>query len=115
MSLLSTRQAFATALSTVTGVTGFVDPPSIMSPGGAWPLLASMDAAGPAGLFVSNWRVLVVTGSTPENALTFLDTNLAAIVDALAPIAYIQTVTPVTIPMDSAGPLYGVELTTVRE
>jgi hypothetical protein len=118
MSLLSVRQEIATALSTVTGVTGYTDPPGVMAPGGAWPLLTSLTTADhlPAGLFLAQWRVLLITGGTPEDALTWLDgAAFPLVLAALAPHGWITQAQPVTIATPSSGTLYGVEITLVRE
>lgn len=118
MTLLSVRQELAAALSTVAGVTGYTDPPTVMAAGGAWPLLTSLSTAEylPAGLFLAQWRVIVVTGGTPEDALTWLDgAAFPLILTALAPHGYVQQAQPVTIATPNSGTLYGVEITLVRE
>jgi hypothetical protein len=115
--LLAVRQEIAAALTTVSGITGYADPPSIMAPGGAWPLLVNLTTADhlPAGVFLAQWRIILITGGTPEDGLTFLDAQLVPVLAALAPHGWITTVTPVTIETTSSGTLYGAEITLVRE
>lgn len=113
MSVTDTRQRLATALSTVTGVNGYVFRPSTIKAGAAWPLLDSLER-GPGEYFSGNWRVIVALGGDEKQAQKQLDNLLPLIVAALEPAAYVAQAIPAVIPT-SGGDLYAVELSVRSE
>ena len=114
MSLATDRAAIAAALDAVTDITGYDDQPSMLSPGDAWVRWGGFDAAGPVLTFMTIWRIWVVCGGTPQDAMTFLDTHLADVLDAIDQLVYVTGVQPVEIQI-SGGVTYGAEITAQKE
>jgi hypothetical protein len=108
MSYGTTRARIVTALSTVANVTGHPYPPAIMKAGDGWPLLASLDS-GPGQSWQATWRILIVLGGTERDAIDKIDALTPALFDALDPILFIDSASPVTI-STSAGDLPGLQI-----
>ena len=117
MSLLADRQALATALSTVTGVTGYADPDQqLTNTGDATARWTGQEAQPntPALVFLVNWEILVVAGRTPSEGLAWLDANLSTILDALDALVWITGVSPSVIQTPN-GDLFGVVIEAKKE
>jgi len=112
--LRDSQVAIASALDSVTGISGFTDAPSILKPGVAWSRLVDMNATGVPGIFEVNWEVCVVSGSTPEQALAMIDDQADALISALQTAVYVRRV---ALPeFKTAGEsIFGITLDTVRE
>lgn len=72
MSFDATRTLLATALDTVTGVTGHTFRPAVVKNGSAWPSSPTMNR-GPGDAWLSTWEVTVVLGQDERTAAMFLD------------------------------------------
>lgn len=104
----TTRQSIADAISTVDGLQGFPERPTIPAPGNAWPLVAEMNR-GPAIAFETTWRVAIVLSPDVGTATDQFDTLIPQACQALQSELYVDSARPLTIPTE-AGNLYGVEL-----
>jgi hypothetical protein len=82
------------------------------SVGDAWARWAGYDAQGPMLLFESQWKIYVITGGTPSDAMHFLDSHLDAILSAIQALAFIASVRPIQF---DPSALYGVEITASKE
>lgn len=103
MSRQDTRAEIAQALSAVTGVHGFAARPSVMSSGDGWPQWRGSQFAG-GHSFADTWVILVVMPSADDvTADRFADQHAEAIIDALRPIVFIDSVEPAEIPADGKG------------
>ena len=109
MSLVGDRQAIAAALQTVAGVKGYDKRPRAFKAGDAWPLLGPLDR-GPGLAFTATWRVLVVLPQDEVKASEWLDSHTEDLVDALLPVGFVDTITPVELSTE-AGPLLAAEIT----
>lgn len=105
MSRAATRQAIATALSTVTGVTGYASRPDVLSEGDGWPQWAGEVYPG-----TQQWNVLVVLPADDVSADSWVDEHGDAVHDALKSIIFIDETKPAKIATD-AGDMYGVLFT----
>lgn len=105
------RREIAAAL-TAGDLIGYVDPPTTPAPGDCWALLQQMDAAGPPGIMLVTWRVLVVCGGDLIDAMRFMEKHVDVVIDLLAPVGYVQQVQPVMI---SGADMAAVEYRLVRE
>lgn len=115
MSLSADRATIAQALDAVADVTGYDDMPGTLSVGDAWVRWGGFEPTGAMGLYETTWRVDVITGGTPGDAMLFLDTHLVAILDAIDELVYIQGVAPVEFQIPNVGVLYGAEITATKE
>jgi hypothetical protein len=107
--LNTSRSDFVLPLSSVAGVTGYEFRPTGLAAGDAWPLIASMDASEGYD-YLTSWRVLVVLPSDERAAATQFETWTPLLIDALRPVAFVESVAPVTI-QTSAGEIPGIQLT----
>ena len=114
MSFTDTRVELATALSTVTGLTGYEFKPAILHAGDAWALLGTADR-GPGKAWSATWRVQVCGGGDERAAMQLHDDVLPELVDKLDPIAYVDQVTPIAFPTEGGPILYGLELSCTSE
>lgn len=105
----TSRSDFAGALSTVDGVTGHEFRPSVMVPGDAWALIAQADRADGMD-YVTTWQVLVVLAKDERTATAQFETLTPLLVDALRPVACVDSVTPVSI-QTGAGEIPALQLT----
>ncbi|HET8716664.1 MAG TPA: hypothetical protein VFM50_02850 [Nocardioidaceae bacterium] len=103
MSNADTRQAIATALSTVSGVTGYPARPDALSEGDGWPQWRG--AATHAYAFENTWAVLVVLPAGDVSADAFADSHGESLVDALRPIMFVDNIAPATLDTE-AGQMY---------
>jgi hypothetical protein len=115
MSLTSDRAAIATALDAVTDVSGYDDWPPMLAVGDAWARWGGYEASGLPLIFATTWKVYVVGGGTPGDAMQWMDDHLASILDAIDAIVFISTVAPVEFQIQNSGVLYGVEITAEKE
>lgn len=104
MSLTSSRAAIVAALNTVTGVKAYTVPPAVMSIGDAVVQLAGLEH-GPASVFLSSWVVHLVLAPDLGTAVPEIDSLLGPVLDALAPVAFVQSVAPVN--YQTAGASFG--------
>jgi hypothetical protein len=109
MSLVGDRQAIATALSTVDGVTGYVSRPKITKTGDAWPLLGPLDRAG-GHSFTATWRVFVVLPQDELLASEWLDSHVDVLADALLPVGFVDQFLPVAVTTE-AGDQLAIQIT----
>lgn len=97
MSLTGDREATATAMSTVTGVTGYAYRPTTPLPGDAWPLLSALDRADGTAFYAS-WRVLILLPQDERTASEWIDTHHEDLVDALeASVGFVDRIEPVAL------------------
>ena len=110
------RAEIAGALTDVEGIYPTGDTPGDMGTGSCWPMLAGLEATGAPGVFTATWILRVVTGGEQQDGTAFMDAHLADIIDALKPVAYVQSVAPVILASaGGAGDLYGIDIRIVRE
>ena len=109
MSNASTRQAIATALSTVSGVTGYVQRPAAMKPGDGWPQWGGSERDAGQG-FLETWRVLIVLPVDEVSADAFADSHQDALVAALRPVLFIDSFAPANFAADG-GDVYALLIT----
>lgn len=113
MSGTATRGELAALLSTIDGVTGFVNRPATIKAGAAWPLLRSVTRA--AGLaFEWEWQIVVALGGDELAAQAKLDQLLPTLAVTLDPVAYVDSATPIVI-NTNAGDVFAVEITARSE
>lgn len=113
MSLEGVRQELADALSTVTGVTGYIKPPTALKPGDAWPRLGTLER-GPGAAFLVTWRVLIILPVDEQVALNTIESLVPELFDALNPVGFIQTIEPITYEASSfSSP--ALQVTLIRE
>lgn len=110
MSLVGDRADIAAALSTATGVTGYVYRPTAPKTGDAWPLLSSLESAGTATTFLTNWRVIVYLPQDERSASEWIDTHHENLVDALLPVGFVDRIEPANIGTEQA-PVSGLLIT----
>lgn len=113
MSFTSTRGDLATALSTVEGITGYPKRPKTLSTGVGWALLDNAER-GPGAAFAATWRVLVVLGGDEMVAYDKADELLPPLVDAIDPVAFVDSARPIAI-QTSSGELFALEITARSE
>lgn len=90
------RASIAAALSTVDGVTGHAKRPDVLAEGDAYPLVDTL-LRGPGAAFQTRWRVIVILGGDEYAALDLLDVLAPAVTDALAEVAFVDSVTPLAV------------------
>jgi hypothetical protein len=115
VSLTETRQALATALSTVDGVTGYTRPPSALRPGDAWPRFSGMERDAASGEFMVTWRVLILLAMDEAAALDSIADLIPGLYAALQPLAYVQSFTPVVYRTAATAEQPALELVMIRE
>lgn len=96
------------ALDTVDGVTGYLEPPTALKPGDAWPVWAGA-ARGPGHAWSSSWRVLVVLAPDERSATAALGPIAEQVIEALEGLLYIDQVNPVDVPTQ-VGTVLALEL-----
>jgi hypothetical protein len=116
MSFTDTRAELVTALSAVTGVTGYESRPTVIKVGDAWPLLEAANR-GPGRAWSATWRVVVIVGTLADErqAMEFTDTVLAELVDELNPVAYVGDQVPVVVIPTQGGDLIALEVPCTAE
>lgn len=102
------RADLAAALDTVPGIQGSEYRPAAIKTGDAWPLLSQLER-GEGLAFTGTWRVLVVLSSDERTASDQTDTLVPALVDALEPVAFVDSITPVQI-QTSGGELFALQI-----
>jgi len=115
MNLSAVRDEFVDALTGIDGIYPTTDVPSTMDAGACWPMLTGLEATGAPGCFTAGWLIRVVTGGDQQDGTAFMDEHLSGVINALAPVAFVQSVTPVILATSSAGDLYGIDIRVVRE
>lgn len=114
MSLSADRTALATALDAVTDISAYTDWPPQMVPGDLAVHWGGYDAQGPPLMFASTWKLQLIAGGTPGDAMVFVDNHLSAILDAIDQLVFITGVRPVEFQTPN-GVLYGAEITAQKE
>jgi hypothetical protein len=109
MNIVATRQALATALSSVDGITGYAYSPNAYKAGDAWGQWggATPIEKGPySTTLVTTFRVVLVLTADQEAADAFVSQRLDALVDALAPLLAIQGIEPFRLTPDGSNAAY---------
>lgn len=102
---MADRENIATALSTVSGVSGSSFRPKVIGPGNGWPLKTFL-TRGPAQNFEVTWKVVVVLPSDERTASNWFDEKFQAISDALeANAGYVESIEPGNVDNDAGGVL----------
>jgi hypothetical protein len=110
---MSVRDDFATALTTVIGVTGYAKRPKAPKVGDAWPLLSSIDRVD--GLvYEDTWRVMILLPQDEIAASDWIDAHVEDLIGALTPVAIVDQLAPVTVTVSNADQL-ALQITTRRE
>jgi hypothetical protein len=109
MSNADTREVIAEAVSTVDGLHGYVKRPTSSRPGDAWPQWSGAERADGA-LFVNAWRVYIVLPSDESAADEWADQYGDLLADALAPVMFVDAITPAAIPI-TGGELLALMIT----
>lgn len=102
------RADLVALLAGIDGVTALQYPSGTPAQGQAWPLLGEIDMSSYG---VATWHVVFVAGGDGRTAERWLDANLVAVLDALRPFMYVDTVTPV----DLGNNVVGVQFAGRRE
>ena len=101
MTFTETRKDLAVALGTIPKVRGYVHRPTTPEIGDAWPLFGG--AGNRAGdTFEGRWRVLVFVGGDEVTATEWMDEHLPAVLEAIDPIAYVDSAIPRTTTINGA-------------
>jgi hypothetical protein len=101
MPFSDTRVLIATALDTVTGVTGHSYRPASIASGSAWPQLVAI-TRGPGDAFMTTWQITVVLGADERAAANFIDDLWPELVDELEDlhgIVYVNEAAPAPMPI----------------
>jgi hypothetical protein len=116
MTFMDTRTELATALSSVTGVTGYAHRPMVITAGDAWPLFQEANR-GPGQAWGATWKVFVILGSTGDEKSTsdLSEDILPELVDEVNPIAYVESPVPAVEYPTSAGTFIALALTCTSE
>jgi len=110
MNLGTIRQEIAAALDTVAGVHGHTHRPAALNNGDAWPQWRGSEAAGGHST-ESTWAVLIALPQTDDiTADGFVDSHGAALLEALRPVIFVDTIAPAEISTD-AGNFYALLIT----
>lgn len=105
------RQAIATLLSTVDGITGYPKRPTVISVGDAWVLWRGKVVDGEQRIaWRHTWAVAVAVGDDEDAADAFLDERADELADELLPELYVTSVQPSILPAETGG-LYALTLT----
>ncbi len=115
MSIVETRTEITEALATVDGLYATETQPGTMGAGSAWPTLTGIARDETTNQFVGSWRIIIATGGDPISALLYMDEHLQDVVDAVQPVAYVESIAPVDLSQLTAGDMYGIEIRAVRE
>lgn len=114
MTLNEDRLALAAAVDAVTGINGYAYQPPILGEGDAWPELMQVDR-GPASTWEKSWRVTVVLGGDARTATDRMDALLDQLADALAPVAFVDSLNPTTVKVGGAGDVYALDILCRKE
>jgi hypothetical protein len=116
MSFTDTRAELVTALSSVTGVTGYDSPPTVLTVGDAWPLLESADR-GPGRAWSATWRIMVIIGKVGDEkqSIAFTDVVLPELVDEINPIAYVGPTANAVVLQTQGGDMLALEVPCTAE
>jgi hypothetical protein len=110
---VSIRDDLAAVLSTVDGVKGYPKAPAAWNTGDGWPLWSGANRWEDSGLFVDTWRIMIVLPSEEGAADAWIDAHLQALVDAISPVAFIDSMVP-ALAQASGNDIYRLQIT-VRE
>ena len=110
MSNADTRAEIAAAVSTVTGLNGFVQRPVSPNAGDAWPLWRGGERSD-GSVFVNTWAVLLVLPSSETTADEWADLYGVQLADALESVMFVDAIAPATISAGSAGELLALMIT----
>lgn len=115
MSLTQDRADIAAAIDVVADMTGYDDTPPMLSVGDCWVRWAGYEASGAPLTFLTTWKIDIICGGTPTDAIAFLDSHLADVLDAIDHLVFLVGVAPVEFQIPSNGVLYGAEITAQKE
>lgn len=87
------RQPLAAALSTVPGVQGYAYKPGAARVGDAWPKWAG-DAHEAPGAFTTTWEIYVLVPRDDAGQEEWIEAHRDALIEALAPVLWVDQVTP---------------------
>lgn len=91
------RQAIADAISTVPDCVGYLERPNTFRPGDGWVQWGGAERWNGAGPFINTWRVLVGLPNVETAAESWIADHLQDLVNAISPVAFIDSVEPVNI------------------
>ena len=104
------RAEIAAALATVPGVRGYAYRPVTPKAGDSWPLLGTLERAAGA-VFETVWRGRGFLPQDERAASAWADGHIDALYDALQPVAYVERIEPVTLPLAGGGEQFALEFT----
>jgi hypothetical protein len=111
MSNATTRTRIAAALNTVSGINGYDARPHTIRAGDGWPQWSGGIRDETSVGFEETWRVMVVCSQASANdADRFLDSHGQQLLDALAPILFVDGYAPAKLETE-AGDLYALMIT----
>lgn len=108
MSFAEDRATLLALLGGIEGVNALPTPSGVPAQSQAWPLLGPIDLSSYGQ---ATWRAVFVSGGDGQTAERWLDANLSAVLAALRPFMYVDSVTPV----DLGNNYIGVEFAGRRE
>lgn len=89
------RARFKAALDTAVGVQGFEYRPDSLASGDAWPVRGPAERDQPSGMFLVEWAVQICMDSDEEIADQWIEDHISDVVEALAPVAYVDGYLPI--------------------
>lgn len=109
MSLSTDRAALALAVSTVAEIEGYELPPKVIRVGDAWPQLGPI-SRGDDGYLLVEWQVVVVLSAEPAQLVERMDALADQLVEAMRPVLFVESITPVAVPTSAGSDLVAVEI-----
>jgi hypothetical protein len=85
------RASLATALSTVSGLRGFIKRPSAAKRGNAWPRVTGLEHVAP-GTWQTGWQVVILLPTDELAQDDWIMARLDDITDVLAPLVWIESI-----------------------
>lgn len=107
--IAQTRASLAAALDTADGVRGYARRPAAPKVGDAWPNLAGLER-GPGQTLLTSWVVHLVLGTDEATAVDLGDAAAEAVFDALEVVAFVDSLTYVTLQQQNAGDVIALEI-----
>lgn len=104
------RAEIAAALSTVPEVRGYPYRPAAPKAGDGWPLLGVLERRD-GSVFETTWRVRLQLPQDERAASVWIDSHIDAVYDALQPVAFVDRIEPVTLPVAGGGEQFALEFT----
>ncbi len=88
------RQPIAEALSDVPGVKGYAYRPRAAKVGDAWPKWMGATTHDAPGAFTHSWQIVILLPADDAGQEDWISARLDALIDALAPVVWVDQVTP---------------------